>query len=273
MPQLSSEQEAILNYSKQILSGAKKLSLSGTFGKGFSERFVETPWAASHLKDCGSFLDIGFTFASFEYLGLLLELKDRYGVMLNAADIIEPEKVRTRYPQEWLKSILEVPVSIGDIRSMVLPKGKFDAVTCISTIEHIGFDEPARTVKNSAFERRSNPKDVQLHRDPNVNAKVLDNVRNSLKPKGKLLISVPMGKGGPALLRDSLGFYCAQWEYEEKSWNEITANKGYNLLEQRFFRMGTSGWTEVPSPKEVADRSSYMKPHAEGCALCLLSKI
>ena len=271
MTKLSKEQEIILAQSKKILSGTEELAYPKIFGEGFSERVAETPWTASHLKDAKMLLDIGFTFASFEYLGMLLELKDNYGVQIHATDIIKPEKVKNRYPAEWLNSIFEVPITIGDVRTLELPKNKFDAVTCISTIEHIGFDEPAKTIKGS-FERKNTKEEVNTKRDPNTNKMVLDSVHKTLKPGGKFLISVPMGKGGPVILQDSLGLYVAQWEYEDKSWREITKHKGYESLEQRFFGLTDAGWQEVASPKELLNKSSSLKPHAEGCAVCALIK-
>ena len=269
---IEKKHEEMLSRAKNILSGAETLVFPGFFCSGFSERCVETPWAAHHLKGVRSMLDVGFTFASAEYLGLLLELEGEYGVSLEAVDIIKPERVKERYPSEWLKSILEVPVTIGNIMTVELPKERFDAVTIISTIEHIGFDQPATTVKGSSFERMTRPDDVSLTRDPKVNTAVLDNLCTSLKKNGKLLLSVPMGKGGAVLLRDSLGFYTAQWEYEEISWREIVDHKNFKLLEERFFKLTQNGWTEVTSPKELKDQSSYMKPHAEGVAVCVLEK-
>jgi len=270
---LSKQQEIILKSSKEILFGEKQLSFSDHFGKGFSERCIETPWVAMHLRGCQKLLDIGFTFASFEYLGLLLAFKQKLGGELKAADIINPEKVKTRYPKDWLGSILDVPVYVGDIRYLELPQNNYyDVVTCVSTIEHIGFDEPAKTVSNSAFERKHDQKEVNIKRDPDTNRVVLDSIHKILKKKGKILISTPMGKGGPVLLKDSLGLYCIQWEYNEESWQQITNHQGYELEEERFFKLTEEGWLEVPSAKELSRQSSYLKPHAEGCALCSLIK-
>lgn len=267
MVNITEEHQSILAYSKQVLSGEKKLDFSRPVGKGYTERCIETPWVAHLVKDVKILLDIGFTFASPEYLGLLLELKDKYNVQISAVDIIEPQRVKTRYPSEWLNSVLEVKVMIGDIRSIDLPKDHFDAVTCISTIEHVGFDEPSKTLPNSAFERKYDASEVNYIRDHDTNRNVLDNLHKTLKPKGKLLISVPMGKGGAILTRDSLGFYCAQMEYNTESWNEIVGHKGYALEEQRFFRLTDLGWVEVNSSIDL-----NMKSNGQGCAVCSLIK-
>jgi SAM-dependent methyltransferase len=272
MHSLSNEQKVILNQCTNILTGVECLVYPEIFGKNFSERVIEAPWVAHHAKECSSLLDIGFTFASFEYLGMLLCLKEKYGVQLSVVDIIKPESIQERYPEDWISSILEVPITVGDVRFLELPPNVYDIVTCISTIEHIGFDKPSTTVSGSAFERKGAKQDVITKRDPLTNQLVLDSIHRALKPGGKLLISVPMGRGGVSLLQDSLGLYCAQWEYEEDSWKEITNHSGYELLEQRFFLMSDIGWQEVDSPVDMIDVTSAMKRHAEGCAVCALVK-
>lgn len=272
MSSLSNNQKIILAQCKDILSGVERLVYPKIFGNGFSERVVEAPWVAHHVKGCISLLDIGFTFASFEYLGMLLWLKEEYGFQLSVVDIIKPESIQERYPVDWISSILEVPITVGDLRFLELPANVYDIVTCISTIEHIGFDKPSTTVCGSAFERMNSEEYVIKKRDPLTNQLVLNSIHTALKSGGKLLISVPMGRGGVSLLQDSLGLYCAQWEYEEDSWKEITNHSGYELLEQRFFKMSEIGWQEVESTADLAEVTSAMKPHAEGCAVCALVK-
>ena len=129
-------------------------------------------------------LDIGLSLASHDCIGMLLECKSQYSVTLEAADIIKPETVKTRYPTEWLAGILDVPITIGDIRTMKLPKERYDVVTCISTIEHIGYDAPSSTVEGSAFERKRSKEAVNKARDPHVNSKVLDAFHKALKKGG-----------------------------------------------------------------------------------------
>ncbi len=273
MASLKKEHQTVLDYSKQILSGEKKLDLSVPFGREYTERCVETPWAAEHLKGVKTLLDIGFTFASPEYLGLLLELKDRYGVELRAVDIIEPEKVKTRYPKEWLKSIMEVPVTIGDVRRVDLPKDHFDAVTIVSTIEHIGFDEPSRTMAQSAFERKLHSSEVNYLRDIDIDRQVLDNLLTALKKNGKLIITVPMGNGAPILTKDSLGYYTAEMEYDSGTWAPIIGHEGFRLQAQKFFKLSDEGWIEVPTSKDLEyDKKKRTDNRKYGCAVAVLLK-
>lgn len=266
---LSAEATEILEAAKRVLAGQPSVPAS----PGLSERIVETPWVASHVKGGERVLDIGFTMSSLDYLGLLLELRRARGVTIEAIDIVRPERVQRRYPAEWLAEVLATSITIGDVRTLELPAARYDVVTCISTIEHIGFDEATHGDPVTAFARSSTAEGVTKLRDPDVNREVLGQFHRALRPGGLALISVPMGKGGPAVLKDSLGLYCAQWEYEAASWREITEAAGFELVEQRFSRLDADGtWHEVAGPADLLARSSEMQPHAAGCALAALRR-
>lgn len=266
---LSDEATQILDAAKRALAGKPP----GAIPSGLSERIIETPWVASHFKGGERVLDIGFTMSSLDYLGLLLELRRAHGVSIHAVDIVKPERVARRYPEEWLGDVLATPITIGDVRTLDLPAEAFDVVTCISTIEHIGFDEATYNDPATAFARSTTPDGVKLHRDANVNRDVLAKFRSVLRPGGVALISVPMGKGGPALLEDSLGLYCAQFEYEQMSWREITGAEGFVLAEERFARLDSDGrWRDVPGPADLREQSSALQPFAAGCALAALRR-
>jgi len=266
---LSDEATQILDAARRVLAGEP----AGLAPAGLSERIIETPWVASHFKGGERVLDIGFTMSSLDYLGLLLELRRTRRVSIDAVDIVKPERVARRYPEEWLDEVLATPITIGDVRTLDLPRDAFDVVTCISTIEHIGFDEATYNDPATAFARSATPDGVKLHRDPHVNRDVLAKFRSVLRPGGLALISVPMGKGGPALLKDSLGLYCAQFEYEHASWREITGAEGFEIVEQRFARLDADGrWHDAAGPAELVERSSALQPHAAGCALAALRK-
>ncbi len=267
---LSDEATQIIAAAKRVLAGEPRPS----FGPGLSERAVETPWVASHFKGGERVIDVGFTMSSLDYLGLLLELRRNHRVTIEAVDIVKPERVARRYPAEWVDEVMSVPITIGDLRTQKLPQGRYDVATIISTIEHIGFDVATYDDPRSAFARSTTAEGVKLHRDANVNHEVLARLGEALRPGGLLLISVPMGRGGPALLEDSLGFFCAQWEYEAQSWREIVSAPGFEVVEQLFYRLEPDDtWKRVDGPADLTDRSSAMQPHAAGCALAALRRL
>jgi len=266
--------QANLDAALELLGCGESPRFRDGFGCGASERCIETLWAAAHLRAGERVLDVGFTMSSLDYLGVLLEAKRRLAVTIEAVDIVQPEKVAARYPEAWRDEVLATPVSIGDLRTMPLEAGGYDLVTCISTIEHIGFDAPAREGQKGAFDRPEDEADAPDARDPDATRAVLAQFHTALQPGGRALISTPMGRGGPATVRDSLGLIARQWEYEAESWREIVEAPGFEALEQRFFRRSDDGcWSEVAGPADLADRSSHQQPHAHGCAMAVLQKI
>ena len=267
--------KAILEFSKQILEGKRDHSFADEFIKQKSARCIEIPWVASQIKKyyCKYILDIGISLASLDYLGLLLELKKRYNKIVESVDIIKPQRVEQRYPLEWLKYIYRIPIVTGDIREVEIPKNRYDMVTCISVIEHIGYDKPANSDVNSAFARARQTEDVVKDRPSDTNKKVLDKICYALKDGGILLITVPMGKGGPILLQDSLGYYCVQWEYEKVSWQEILNHPSYKVVEQHFFKLTPEyRWIQVEGVEDLSNQKSCIKSHSNGCALLVLKK-
>ena len=74
------------------------------------------------------------------------------------------------------------------------------------------------------------------------------------------------------LLKDSLGFYFAEWEYNEKSWQEIVGDERFSIAEQIFFKNTPEGWITVASPKDLADVSEIEGGGGVGLALCALIK-
>ncbi len=243
-----------------------------SFGHGRSERCVEGPWAAAWLRHRANILDIGYALSSLDYLGLLLELKRR-GAKITGVDIIRPERVASRYPAEWRADVLSTPYLEGDIRKIALPKAAFDAVTCISTIEHVGFDIPSDR-PDTAFARWETPGDTPQMRDPNATRDVMAALAHALAPEGIAVVTVPMGRGGPCLIQDSLGLWTKQQEYDGESWRGIAEAAGFSLIEQRFFKNTKDGaWIEVAHPDALLDVTSDGKPHAAGAALAALRRV
>lgn len=270
---LPEKTQYILDQALKVLSGDTPGGEIDLSPAGHSERLMEVPWAAQWFTPNARLLDIGFTMSSLDWLGLLLAAAREMGVEIQAADIVKPERVLSRYPEDWRDQIQDVAIAIGDIRTLDLPENHFDMVTCISTIEHIGFDEASVDDPNSAFKREETADDAPSHRSPTVDAEVMAAFRRSLKPGGRVVMTVPMGAGGPTLIQDSMGLYARYWEYEAESWHNLTHQPGFNVTEERFFAFGTDTcWSEVDGPADLTSHSSEMQPHAHGCALVLMTR-
>ena len=242
------------------------------FGAGRSERCIEAPWAQDWLaRSPGTVLDVGFALSDLDWLRALLAHR-RAGAAVTAVDIITPQRVAERYPDDLREEVLAVPVIVGDVRTAPLPQAAFDVATCISTVEHVGFDARGATDR-SAFARWATLEETPTARDPRAGPDVLAALARALKPGGLLLVSVPMGAGGAVAVRDSLGFYTRQQEYDADTWREVVEAPGLRLLEQRFFTfLGADGWREAATPHALAHQSAWLTPHAVGVALAALER-
>lgn len=267
-------EKEIFNFTQKIIEEKNNNFYKNDYENIHSERCVEIPWIGLRLaqNEIKTLLDVGFSMASLDYMSLLLYFK-RQGVSLEALDIIKPERVKSRYPKEWVDEILSVPITIEDVTKVKFENKKFDAISIISTIEHVGFDKATYDNVKTAFDRKINPKDVVMNRDEKIEEKTFDNLSEALKENGLIFVSVPIGTGGSVLLKDSLGYYTAQWEYEENSWKKITQHSKFELVEEHFFIVDESNkWIEIKSIQDAKNKSSEMKSHAQAVAFCTLKK-
>ena len=250
------------------------VSRGGRFGFGKSERCIEAPWAEAWLEGRRAILDVGFALSDLGWLRALLGLRAS-GAALTAVDIVAPARVANRYPEDLREAALGVPVILGDVRTAPIPHGAFDALTCISTIEHIGFDA-AGSNADSAFARWRTLEETPTARDPQVTADALAAFARALRPGGVALISVPMGKGGAVPVRDSLGYYTRQLEYDAAAWADVAGAPGFRLLEERFFTWiddGDGAWIEADGPAALAHQTAWLTRHATGVALAALERV
>lgn len=242
-----------------------------TFGVDRSERCIEIPWAQKWIENRDRILDIGFALSDIDWLRALLS-KRSAGAELTAVDIVLPERVSSRYPEDIREAALNVPIIVGDVRTASVPVAAFDAVTCVSTIEHVGFDIKGSS-EQSAFDRWVTGEETPDSRDPQATVDVMAAIARSLEIGGIALVSVPMGRGGAVLVQDKLGYFTRQQEYNAESWTGIADAKGFRLLEERFFTfLGEAGWQEVSSPADLAHQTAWLTPHATGVALAALER-
>lgn len=271
---MTDREKEIYEYAKQIFDEKKESFDTYQYQclGNYTERCVELPWVATCINkyNINSILDVGFTFASHDYLRFMLDYSKKH--LFIGTDIISPSRVKGRYPSQWWADIANVKVEINDISKKGLDVKEIDAVTIISTLEHIGFDKESGENEVSSFQRPKNMKDVDVIRADNIEDIVLDNVSISLKKEGLVLLSVPAGKGGPTILKDSMGYFACEWEYNRDSWNKIISHRSFDCLEQRFFAQENGIWIEKTCIDKLKNYSAEMKSCASAVAMCILRK-
>lgn len=264
---MTTEAQAVLDRALVCLDTGKAEPLTGLETVEWSERCVEVPWVAAQLGGIGRLLDVGWAMSPPEWLGILLAVSDR-GTELTGIDIIDPSRVRTRYPRDVVERVLATTMRVESILDAQPTDGLYDAITCVSTLEHIGFDvaSPAEDT-STAFVRGKTPEEAISVRDPETDRLFMDAATRLLRPGGFLLLSVPAGKGVPILHQDSLGLFTHQFEYDQASWEAITGDSRFTIESEAYFRHSeTTGWNAVDTFDELTDQTSALRPFATGCA-------
>jgi SAM-dependent methyltransferase len=196
----------------EIVSGFRgDHPLPEKYGYGLDERCIEYPWLLANLAaDAKVVLDAGS--------------------VLNHAFILTDEFLRKRTlhimtlaPETncfWKKGISYL---FDDLRAIPIRDEYYDAVVCLSTLEHVGCDNTQYTGASSSREDRS-----ETFRD------AVRELRRVLKPDGSLFLSVPYGEYrhygtfqqfDKALLASAIAAFD---ETEEKR--------------ETFYRYGSAGW-------------------------------
>ena len=267
------EHEAVHAQALSCLREGIREPLFGQTTIGWSERCVEVPWVSGHLASSRTLLDIGWSMSPPEWLRVLLAARDT-GTSLTGIDIIDPRRVSSRYPPDIRDKVLSVPVRVEDFLT-AQPNGEsFDTITCLSTLEHIGFDvASAPEDTDSAFVRAKSPEQASSERSSTVDHEFMNAAAEFLQPGGRLLVTVPAGQGTPILHQDSLGLFTYQYEYDETSWRLLTEDPRFAILEEVFFRYSSvDGWHQVSWFSDLADQTSALMPFATGCALVCLER-
>jgi O-antigen chain-terminating methyltransferase len=178
-----------------------------------TERVVEIPWMLSRYEGETRVLDTGYAYASGVYLSALLDLgiPSLHGADLATLSVPGMHRVR------------------ADLRGLPYRRGAFDLIYCVSTIEHVGFDN---TRYGLPFQNK----------DAGAAASSLRSMAAVLAPHGRLLISVPFGR------REERGW---MFQYDADSWEELVRESPFTVAEQETFRLGPEGWERVRDPRSM----------------------
>lgn len=146
-------------------------ALPTNYGSRLDERVVEYPWTLARLPEgAGLILDAGSTL-NYDFLVAHTRLRAKSLVIYDLA------------PQPTI-NLPNVSYLYGDLRSTILKDAIFDAIVCISTLEHVGMDNTLLYTTDTHFNEA----------DPTAYRAVLLEFRRLLKPGGKLLLTVPYGR-------------------------------------------------------------------------------
>jgi hypothetical protein len=140
------------------------------FGQGFDERVVEIPWLYKSLDSCSRRLwDVG-SVLNHDYLLLQKKIRNKQVIISN----LNPEaKNFNKYNISYLYE--------NAVKTSLREK-TFSEIICISTLEHVGFD-------NSRYDGSS-----QRKNRPEYYLKLINVFHKMLAPSGKVFITVPFGQ-------------------------------------------------------------------------------
>lgn len=151
---------------------AEKRQLSRGYGYRLDARIIEIPWVLSRVRATGErFLDAGSAL-NYDFVLVSPALKEKQTTIVTLA------------PEGQAFWQLGVSYVFGDLRDLDFRDERFDAVACISTIEHIGMDN-TMYAEDLAIAQRSDPGEFVL---------AVKELKRVLKKGGTLYISFPFGR-------------------------------------------------------------------------------
>lgn len=196
-------------------------NLPENYGIGIDERIIEYPWVFSHLNDKPeNILDAGSTFNFWPIIS--------HGKIKN-----KKLTIMTLAPESKNFPVRNVSYVYGDLRSMPFPNDYFDVISCISTVEHIGFDNSQYLNKNDTPARADCNK-----KEPYSFLVAVEELKRVLRPGGTFFITVPFG------LRKDYDFF---QEFDAGMIGEIIKVLGQENIAVLYYKLGKTGWIKSSS--------------------------
>ncbi|MDD1762875.1 MAG: class I SAM-dependent methyltransferase [Methanothrix sp.] len=173
------------------------------FGIGDTERCIEIPWAFSCYSGERRVLDVGYANAENRYLKPLRSLKipELYGL-----DIVS-------------RLVPGMSSVAGDMRRASFRDGVFDLIFCISTIEHVGWD-------NTVYYQDKQPL------DPEGDLLAIGELARITRNEGKIVVTVPYG------MLHNYGWFL---QYDRQRLDRLISSSGCRLLKKDLFYY-SKGW-------------------------------
>ena len=140
------------------------------YGVGIDERCIEYPWLLAHLPDGpGIMLDAGSTLNHDFIL-------DQPVLRCKVLHILTLAPEANHYLRKGITYLFE------DLRNIPIRDAYYDTIACLSSLEHVGFDNTLYSRDETHREHR--PEDFLL---------TMRELRRVLKSGGSLLVTVPFG--------------------------------------------------------------------------------
>lgn len=177
-------------------------SLPLEYGYRIDSRAVEIPWFISKLdNNYKEILDVGGSL-NFQYIITHERMENK---KLTVITLDKSEKCYLRYGVSYI---------LENICDFMMNSSKYDIISCISTIEHIGMN-------NSIYTSQKDDNNITKKKEY---LDAINNMKRLLKPGGSIYITLPFGKYEDhgwlqqfdSLLVDELIASFPEYDYDEK---------------------------------------------------------
>ena len=201
-----------------------------------NERIVEIPWVLSRVQPDLRVLDVGTANAPLVHRRLLRSLDS---AELHVVDLA-PVEIDGAIPHQ------------ADVRSLPFPDGAFDAVLCISTLEHIGMANDQYISEATAD-------------DPEGDALALRELGRVTRAGGTVLVTVPAGRAEQL-----------EWlrQYSPRAWEELVEGSGLRATETEYYALDRQGrWLPVSAEDLEGVAYDRLRQHARGVICAALTPV
>jgi SAM-dependent methyltransferase len=188
------------------------------YGFRLDARVVEIPWVLARLaRGTGHLLDAGSSL-NHEFVVRSPALADKKTTIVTLA------------PESECHWRLGISYVFGDLRDLGFRDGFFDAVACISTIEHVGMD-------NTMY---LGTKDITQRGDTREFLLAVQEMKRVLKPGGALYVTFPFGK------YENHGWF---QQFDSQLMDKLIEGFSPSRFNETIFRYDPDGW-------RLSDRAS-----------------